>query len=85
MSHDDLLGSGCILKCTHVDLGGHALLSEVFAQTPHTETRRVDKDSSLKTRELTLALGGQNQFAHDEVDVCELCICTRWCMVEMSE
>ena len=49
----------------HVDLGGEALLSGFFVQTPSTLTRHMAhgawhaESTELNTRELTLALGGQ--------------------------
>ena len=54
--------------CTHVELGGRALLSEVFARTPFTLTRRVPRgawraeSTKIKTRELIFTLGGESEY-----------------------
>ena len=46
----------------------------------------VRESTRFKTGELTFFGGGsQNHLAHGRVDMCELCTCTRWCMMYMCE
>ena len=60
----------------------------IWVERPYDMSRRmmrgVHKAKDAATY-ISFGEGRFNQFAHDDVDMCELCTCTRWCTMQMRE